>query len=85
MQLTKGANNLGNQQTRRAYENALQDFMRFTGIVKPDEFRTVTRSHVIAWRDDLAKRELSGMTTKQEIRWLASSLPSMQRITNVKK
>ena len=33
--------NLGNSQTRRAYENALQDFMRFTGIVRPDEFRTV--------------------------------------------
>ena len=54
--------NLGNPQTRRAYENALQDFMRFTGIVKPDEFRTVTRSHVIAWRDDLGKRELRGLT-----------------------
>ena len=57
---------------RRAYENALQDFMRFTGIVKPDEFRTVTRSHVIAWRDDLAKRELSGMTIRHRLAALSS-------------
>ena len=44
--------NLGNKATRRAYENALGDFMKFTGIVKPEEFRGVTRAHVIAWRDD---------------------------------
>src|SRR5690349_15041940 len=54
--------NLGSKATRRAYEQALQDFMRFTGIVKPEEFRSVTRSHVIAWRDDLLRRALSGMT-----------------------
>ena len=64
--------NLGNPQTRRAYENALQDFMRFTGIVKPDEFRTVTRSHFIAWRDDLGKRELSGMTIRHRLAALSS-------------
>ena len=46
--------------------------MRFTGIVKPDEFRTVTRSHVIAWRDDLGKRELSGMTIRHRLAALSS-------------
>ena len=44
--------NLTNRHTRRAYENAIADFMRFTGIARPEEFRTVTRAHVIAWRDD---------------------------------
>ena len=44
--------NLSNPSTRRAYENAVRDFMRFTGIVRPEEFRTVTRAHIIAWRDD---------------------------------
>ena len=34
--------------------------MQFTGIIRPEEFRTVTRAHVIAWRDDLARRELGG-------------------------
>jgi hypothetical protein len=28
--------NLGNKATRRAYENAIGDFMKFTGIMKPD-------------------------------------------------
>ena len=27
--------------------------MRFTGIVRPEEFRTVTRAHIVAWRDGL--------------------------------
>ncbi len=44
---------IDNKGTRRAYENALQDFMRFTGTRAPAEFPIVTRSHVIAWRDDL--------------------------------
>lgn len=64
--------NLGSAQTRRAYENALQDFMRFTGIVRPDEFRTVTRAHVIAWRDDLAKRILSSQTIRHRLAALSS-------------
>jgi hypothetical protein len=38
--------NLGNKATRRADENAIGDFMKFTGIVKPEEFRTVNRAHV---------------------------------------
>ena len=42
--------NISNKSTRRAYENALQDFMSFAGIRQPSEFRSVTRSHVIAWR-----------------------------------
>lgn len=64
--------NLDNQATRRAYENALGDFMRFTGIVQAQEFRTVTRAHVIAWRDDLAKRGLSGMTVRHRLAALSS-------------
>src|SRR5665213_3777650 len=48
--------NLSNPSTRRSYENAIRDFMRFTGIARPEEFRTVTRAHIIAWRDDLARR-----------------------------
>ncbi len=66
--------NLGNAATRRAYENALQDFMRFTGIVRSDEFRTVTRAHVIAWRDDLAKRlpALSSQTIRHRLAALSS-------------
>ena len=64
--------NIDNKSTRRAYENALQDFMRFTGIREPGEFRIVTRSHVIAWRDDLVSHALSGMTVRHRLAALSS-------------
>ena len=64
--------NLNNQATRRAYENALADFMRFTGIAQAGEFRSVTRAHVIAWRDDLLRRALSGMTVRHRLAALSS-------------
>ena len=66
--------NIRNRSTRRAYENAIGDFMRFTGIARPDEFRTVTRAHVIAWRDDLARREelQSGATVRHRLAALSS-------------
>jgi site-specific recombinase XerD len=58
--------------TRRAYQTALQDFIRFTGIERPEEFRTVTRAHVIAWRDQLANRKLSATTIRHRLSALAS-------------
>jgi integrase/recombinase XerD len=39
--------NIRNASTRRAYENAIRDFILFTGIERPEEFRLVTRAHVI--------------------------------------
>ena len=45
--------NLGSVQTRRAYQSDLRAFMVFTGIVQPEEFRTVTRAHILAWRAEL--------------------------------
>ena len=54
--------NLASPATRRAYETALQDFQSFVGLQQVQEFRVVTRAHVIAWRDDLVSRALSGAT-----------------------
>ena len=64
--------NLGKGSTKRAYENAVGDFIRFTGIARPEEFRTVTRAHVIAWRDDLVRRELAGATIRHRLAALSS-------------
>jgi integrase/recombinase XerD len=64
--------NLGNPATRRCYETALKDFMSFTGIERPEEFRTVNRAHVIAWRDELARRALSATTIRHRLSALAS-------------
>src|SRR5271154_2872910 len=58
--------NIKNPSTKRAYENAIGDFIRFTGIVRPEEFRTVTRAHVIAWRDNLERREIGPATNKRK-------------------
>jgi integrase len=53
-------------------KNALEDFIKFTGIERPDEFRKISRAHVIAWRDDLKYRELSGMTIRHRLAALSS-------------
>jgi site-specific recombinase XerD len=64
--------NLTNRHTRRAYESAVTDFMGFTGIVQPEEFRTVTRAHIIAWRDELVARGLGAGTVRHRLASLAS-------------
>lgn len=64
--------NLTNPQTRRAYQAAVGDFVRFTGITRPDEFRAVTRAHVIAWRDELVRRGSGGSTVRHRLSSLAS-------------
>src|ERR1700691_6319163 len=64
--------NLTNRHTRRAYQHAIADFMQFTGIARPEEFRIVTRAHVIAWRDDLVRRELGGSTVRHRLSALAA-------------
>jgi site-specific recombinase XerD len=64
--------NLSSRATRRAYENAIRDFVGFTGINRPEEFRTVTRAHIIAWRDELARRGLGGSTIRHRLASLAS-------------
>jgi integrase/recombinase XerD len=42
--------NLPNEKTRRAYRLDLTDVGSFIGINRPEEFRLITRAHVIAWR-----------------------------------
>lgn len=64
--------NINNAQTRRSYENAMKDFMAFTGIARPEEFRSVTRAHIIAWRDELTNRSLSGTTVRHRLAALSS-------------
>jgi len=64
--------NLASPQTRRAYETAVRDFMRFAGIARPEEIRSVTRAHAIAWRDELVRRGLGGSTVRHRLASLAS-------------
>jgi len=45
-----------NWRTRRAYRMDIGQFKAFLGIDNPEDFRSVTRAHVIAWRGELASR-----------------------------
>lgn len=64
--------NLDSVQTKRAYQGDLRAFMAFTGIVKPEEFRAVTRAHILAWRAELEKQGLAGATIRRKLAALAS-------------
>jgi len=64
--------NIDNPQTRRAYENDLREFMAFLGVDHPEQFRDITRAHILAWRADLEKRTLSGATIRRKLAALSS-------------
>src|ERR1700690_3184045 len=64
--------NIRNPNTKRAYENAIKDFVLFAGIKRTEEFRLVTPAHVIAWRDELGERVLNGTTIRHRLAGLSS-------------
>ncbi len=64
--------NIDNPQTRRAYKNDLRGFMKFVDIHQPEDFRTVTRGHVLAWRKTLEEKSLAGATIRRKLAALAS-------------
>ncbi|MEO7966255.1 MAG: tyrosine-type recombinase/integrase [Gemmatimonadaceae bacterium] len=64
--------NIENARTRRAYRIDLHDFMTFVGIVAPEEFRAVTRSHVIAWRKVVETRGAAPATIRRKLAALSS-------------
>lgn len=64
--------NIDNPRTRRAYKTDLADFMSFVGIQAPEEFRIVTRAHLIAWRRSLEERGLSTPTIRRKLSALSS-------------
>lgn len=64
--------NIDNLRTRRAYQADLTEFMEFTGIERPEQFRIVTRAHMIAWRHSLESRTLAGSTIRRKLAALSS-------------
>ncbi|WP_163020741.1 site-specific integrase, partial [Pseudomonas viridiflava] len=64
--------NIDNAYTRRAYQGDLEDFRSFVGLSAAEEFRAVTRSHVLAWRAQLEQRGLAGATIRRKLAALAS-------------
>lgn len=45
----------------------------FAGIEDPTQFRSVSRGHVLAWRRDFERRDLSGATIRRKL----AALPSL--------
>jgi integrase/recombinase XerD len=64
--------NRPNPNTRRAYRQDIEDFMAFAGLRQPEQFREITRAHVIAWREELTKQELANDTIRRKLAALSS-------------
>jgi site-specific recombinase XerD len=64
--------NITNKKTQRAYKIDVAEFMRFSGLGEPTSLRTVTRSHVIAWRKHLESRALSHASIRRKLSALSS-------------
>jgi integrase/recombinase XerD len=64
--------NLTKANTRRAYRQDIRDFQEFTGLHRPEQFRDVTRAHVIAWREALSRQGLAHDTIRRKLAALSS-------------
>lgn len=64
--------NIRNKNTRKAYQRDVKEFMDFIGLREPDEFRLVTRAHVIAWRKSLEAKALGESTIRRKLSALSS-------------
>ena len=64
--------NIRNERTRRAYQQDVRDFTAFVGIERPEEFRVVTRAHLIAWRKELERRELAPASIRRKLAAMSS-------------
>ena len=54
--------NLINANTRCSYRQELADLTAFTGLRQPEQFRDVTRAHVIAWWESRRDGEQSALS-----------------------
>jgi site-specific recombinase XerD len=64
--------NLPNPNTRRAYRQDIEDFMAFAGLRQPEQFRAITRAHVVAWRGEITKQQLANDAIRRKLAALSS-------------
>lgn len=64
--------NIDNARTRRAYEGDIREFMQIVGIQRSEDFRIVTRAHVLLWRKHLEERGVQGSTIRRKLAALSS-------------
>lgn len=75
--------NIDNPQTRRAYQNDVEEFMAFAGIEDPQAFRQVGRAHILAWRRELEQRALAGATIRRKLSALSSLFDALCEVDAV--
>ena len=63
---------IDNENTRAAYRNDVGDFVRFTGLERPEELRQITRAHVLKWRKSLEDRLLSPASIRRRLSSLSA-------------
>jgi hypothetical protein len=56
--------NIPNAKTRRAFQLDITDFSACVGTNRPEEFRLISRAHVIAWRRDFERLRLPPSTNR---------------------
>jgi hypothetical protein len=59
--------NLTNPKTRRVHKIDIEEFIDFTGLGGIAVLRAVTRTHIIAWRKDLEKREPAHSSVRRKL------------------
>lgn len=64
--------NIANARTRRVYENHATEFAQFVQLKHPDQFRDVTRAHVIAYRKRLERAGHAPATIRAKLSALSS-------------
>lgn len=64
--------NIENKGTRRIYKNSISEFIAFFGLTRPEQFREVTRAHVIKWREALKLRGLAAATIRRKLAALSA-------------
>ena len=64
--------NIDNPNTRRAYQRDVGEFIEFIGAQSISQLRSITRSHVLAWRDFLAESGLAPATRRRKLAALSS-------------
>jgi site-specific recombinase XerD len=64
--------NIQNEKTQRAYRQDVREFVAFTGLQSFEQLRSIARSHVIAWRDDMKIRDLKPTTVRRKLSALSA-------------
>lgn len=56
-----------NPRLRRAFETDIREFMQMIGIEKAESFRSITRAHIMNYKNQLEQRRLDPLSIKRKL------------------